>query len=57
MALIVFDFFEAAEDGLVGQIVELFAAEIIVAALHVADAQLSIAIGERARSRKGTSLK
>ena len=51
--LIVFDLFEAAQDGLVSQVVELFSAEIIVAALHVADGKLSLAVGrERALQKR-----
>ncbi len=42
----VLDLFQAAEHGLVGEVVELFAAEIIVASFHVADAQLAISSGE-----------
>src|SRR5690349_22561187 len=41
---IVFNFVEAAEHGLIRQIVELFTAEIISASFHVADAQLAFAI-------------
>ena len=60
---ILFDLFEAAKDGLVGQVVELFAAEIILAAFHVADARVarlspSVRLRpNRAFSREGTSLK
>src|SRR5208282_360062 len=43
---VVFDFFQSAEHGLIGEIDELFAAQIIVASLHVADAELAVAFGE-----------
>ena len=43
---VVFDLFESAEDGLIGEIDQLFAAEIVVASLHVADAELPVAFGE-----------
>src|SRR5581483_3881413 len=36
---VMFDFFEAAQNRLAGQVVELLAAQIIVAPFHVADAQ------------------
>ena len=37
------DLIEAAEDGLAGEIVELFAAEIVATALHVADLEAGLA--------------
>src|SRR5580692_3203037 len=43
---IVFDLFESAEHGLIGEIDELFAAKIIVASFHVADAELAISVGK-----------
>src|SRR5215813_9102886 len=38
---IVLDLFQPAEDRLIGQVVEFLPAEIVIAALHVTDAQLS----------------
>src|SRR5271157_5532126 len=44
---IVLDLFEAAEHGLVGEINKLLAAEIIIAALHVTDAEFAISIRKK----------
>src|ERR1700722_18375703 len=44
---IVFNLFQSTQHWLVGEVNQLFAAEIIVASLHVADAQLAIAIGKQ----------
>src|SRR2546430_1034155 len=41
---VVLDFIQAAEDRRISKIVEFFSAKIIVAAFHVADAQLALAI-------------
>ncbi len=44
---VVLDFIQSAEHRLAGQVVEFLAAQIIVAPLHVADAELSIALGKQ----------
>ena len=41
---VLLNFLETAEHGLVSQVVEFFSAEIIAPPLHVADAQLAVAI-------------
>src|SRR5580658_640199 len=41
------DLFESAQHRIAGEIVELLAAQIIVASLHVADVELAFAIGEK----------
>src|SRR5580693_4724987 len=50
---IVFDLFESAEHGLIGEIDELFAAKIIVASFHVADAELAISVGKKRLLERG----
>jgi len=50
------DLLEAAEDGLVGQVIKFFAAEIVVASLHVNRRSVCCRCSpKRVRSRKGTS--
>jgi hypothetical protein len=44
---VVFNLLQSAEHGLVGEIVELLATQIIAAAFHVANAQLALAIGKK----------
>ena len=44
---VVLDLLQPAEHGLVGQVVELLAAQIVVAPLHVADLQLAFAVGKK----------
>ena len=44
---VVLDLFQSAEHRLAGQVVEFLTAQIIVAPLHVADAELSIAFGKQ----------
>ena len=44
---VLFDLFQAAQHRLVGQVVELLAAQIVVAPLHVADVQLAFAVGKK----------
>ncbi len=41
------DLFQSAEHRLAGQIEKFLAAEIVVASLHVADAQLALCITEQ----------
>src|SRR6185437_5383227 len=43
---VVLDLLESAEHGLIGQVVELLAAQIVVASLHVTGLQLAFAAGE-----------
>ena len=43
---VVLDLFQSAEHGLVGEVVELLAAEIVVAPLHVTDFELAFAVGK-----------
>ena len=51
--LVLVDLFQTGQDGLVAQGGELVAAEIVGAALHVADAQVARA-GFRGRERRGS---
>ncbi len=44
---VVLDLFESAEDGLVCEIDEFLAAEIVVASLHVTDAEFAVAFGKQ----------
>src|ERR1700694_2381915 len=44
---VVFDLFQTAEHGLIREIEKLFATEIVVAPLHVADAQLPVSVREQ----------
>ncbi len=44
---VVLDLLQSAEHGLVGQVVELLAAQIVVAPLHVTDLQLAFAAGKK----------
>ena len=44
---VVLDLLQAAEHGLIGQVVELLAAQIVVASLHVADFELAFAVGKK----------
>ena len=44
---VVLDLLQAAQHRLVGKVVELLAAQIVVAPLHVADVQLAFAVGEK----------
>ena len=44
---VVLDLLQSAEHGLVGEVVELLAAQIVVAPLHVADVQLAFAVGKK----------
>ena len=41
------DLFQSAEHGLVGEVVELLAAQIVVAPLHVTDVELAFAVGKK----------
>src|SRR6266700_1294028 len=50
---VVLDFIQAAEDRRISKIVEFFSAKIIVAAFHVADAQLALAIRKERMLEKG----
>src|ERR1700721_114630 len=50
---VVLDLFKPAEDGLVGEIDQLLAAKIIIASLHVADAQFAIAFREQRTLQRG----
>src|SRR5258708_4033058 len=49
---ILLDFVQAAEHRLTCEVVELFAAQIVVSSLHVADAQLPIALGKKRLLKK-----
>src|SRR5437588_446898 len=50
---VLLDFFQATEHRLSGEVVELLPAQIIVASLHVADAQMSFTFGkERALEKR-----
>ncbi len=44
---VVLDLLQAAEHGLIGKVIKLFAAQIVVAPLHVADVELAFAVGEK----------
>ena len=44
---VVLDLLQSAEHRLVGEVVELLAAQIVVAPLHVADVQLAFAVGKK----------
>ena len=50
---VVLNLFQPAEHGLVGEVDQFFAAEIIVAALHVADAQFAVAIRKEGKFKRG----
>src|SRR5258708_6354937 len=54
---VVLDLFQSAEHRLVGEIKELFAAEIVVAPLHVTDAQFSVALREQRSLQSGDIFK
>src|ERR1700674_2072797 len=43
---VVLDLLQAAQYWLAGEVIELFAAQIVVAPLHVADVQTALAIGK-----------
>lgn len=49
---VVLDFVQAAQDRLIGQVVELLAAKIVVAAFHVADVQLGVAVRKKCLLQK-----
>ncbi len=44
---VVLDLLQSAQHGLIGKVIELLAAQIVVAALHVADFELAFAVGEK----------
>ena len=50
---VVLDFIQAAEDRRISKIVEFFSAKIIIAAFHVADAQLAFAVRKQRMLEKG----
>ena len=50
---VLLDLFQPAEHRLVGEIKKLFAAEIVVAPFHVADAQLAIPFGKQCPLQRG----
>ena len=54
---VVLDLFQSAKHWLVGEVVEFLAAEIVVAPLHVADAQISISIRKQRPLQRGDVLK
>ncbi len=41
------DLLQTAKHGLIGKVVQLLAAQIVVAPLHVADLELGFAVGEK----------
>ena len=43
---------QTAQHGLIRQVVEFLAAQVIVAAFHVADVQLALAVGEERLLKK-----
>ena len=44
---VVLDLLQSAEHGLIGEVIELLAAQIVVAALHVTDFELAFAVGKK----------
>ena len=44
---VVLDLLQTAEHGLIGKVIQLLAAQIVVASLHVADLELAFAVGEK----------